>query len=223
MRQVSIEPLCCPVIVRRQILAVSLRLVSPLTTSWFAAAWRMPPPLSGFPSLRQFVLVVALNSTRISQWIAFWTAVVWALSLLMAWPFGRHSYGYVMLCRGALDFSRVHAATPADVAGWLGVAQWYSLLRRELLSCFDVIYSASRRRPLHRSVPISATAQREALVLGCLCAFWSVDLTLPFLGCVSATDASTSFGLGAVVAEADSQLVRRLFTQATVLGDYATL
>jgi hypothetical protein len=56
-----------------------------------------------------------------------------------------------------------------------------------------------------------------------LAVFWSADLRREYLPFISATDASTDFGFGLAVANADIDVVREVATFAEKRGDYITL
>ena len=53
--------------------------------------------------------------------------------------------------------------------------------------------------------------------------FWRLDLQKPFLPLLSATDASTTHGFGASVAQLPIQMVRRLARVAEKQGDYVVM
>ena len=53
--------------------------------------------------------------------------------------------------------------------------------------------------------------------------FWQVDLRRPFLSLISATDANTSFGFGASVAQVTSAFARRVARVSEKQGDFVVL
>ena len=85
-------------------------------------------------------------------------------------------------------------ASLAGLLALLGVIQWFDLMRRSKLFCYSVIYAfdAVWKDWTERELP--ADACQELLTSICLSAFWGVDMTLPFLPFIAATDASDEFG-----------------------------
>ncbi len=95
---------------------------------------------------------------------------------------------------------------------YLGITQWYNLLRRLKLSVFSRVCSfcsgSLATDWTQRLVPSDVVF--ELLLDAALHAFCTVDMRRPHLPFLGATDASTSFGLGATVARMSSSALRRI-------------
>ncbi len=111
-----------------------------------------------------------------------------------------------------LDLSRGCRCSPGSVAAYLGVAQWYDLLRRLRLSVFEHVYDfASGIKAKDWSVTdILPRVLEELLLDAVLSAFGAVDMQRPFLPFLGATDASTDYGHGATVAPMSGSDLRRV-------------
>ncbi len=129
------------------------------------------------------------------------------------------------LFSGVLGLAQSRRASPAAVAGYLGVTQWFCLLRRARLSVFDRVYGfCSGARARDRAVrDVPAGVVRELLLDAVLAAFGSVDLQRPHLSFVGATDASTVFGHGAAVAPLSPDALRSVARLSCKAGDHVTL
>ena len=104
-----------------------------------------------------------------------------------------------------LDLVSLGVGSRGAVASYSGIAQWFDLLRRLRLSVFDHMYgfcSGALARDWNLR-PIPSEVLGELLLDMVLSLFGKVDMQLPFLPTIGATDASTEFGHGGVVAQAD--------------------
>ncbi|CAE6932940.1 PDE9A [Symbiodinium sp. CCMP2592] len=115
------------------------------------------------------------------------------------------------------------AVSPKQLHQLLGVMQWFDLLRRPKLSVYSSVYDFVRhpKDTSVRRVPSRVCAEMAASFL--LGVYWLTDLTRPFLPLLSATDASTEFGLGASVARVTSAEARRIARYAEKQGDFVVL
>ena len=108
------------------------------------------------------------------------------------------------------------------MASYLGIAQWFDLLRRLQLSVFDQGYgfcSGALVRDWNvRPIPCEVTG--ELLLDMILSLFGKVDMQLPFLPLIGATDASTEYGHGGVVAQAGFDEVRKIARMACKAGGH---
>ena len=124
-----------------------------------------------------------------------------------------------------VSLSHARTASPGAVAAYLGVAQWYDLLRRLQLSVFHHVYDfasgAKATDWTRRAVPDPVV--HELLLDMTLSAFGAVDMRLPFLPLLGATDASTGFGHGAAVATLPIEEIRRVARLAWKGGAYVCL
>ena len=123
------------------------------------------------------------------------------------------------------DLASTQLSSPAAVAAHLGAAQWYDLLRRLRLSVFDQVYSfAAGAKAKDWTVQCVATAVIDELLLDAvLSPFGTVDMHRPYLPFLGATDASSSFGHGACVAELPANELRSIARLACKAGDHVTL
>ena len=105
------------------------------------------------------------------------------------------------------------AVTPADLHSLQASCQWYCLLHRSLLSCFNHVYDFVRSEPLNHAVPVPACVLDELLLAFALAPLWAVDLRAPWLERLVASDASQSFGFGVCAAPCPADVVRRTAMQ----------
>ena len=130
-----------------------------------------------------------------------------------------------LLFDAVLDLSATRCASPAATAAYLGVTQWYNLLRRLKLSVFSRVYrfcSGSLATDwTQRLVP--SEVMLELLLDAALHAFCTVDMRRPHLPFLGATDASTSFGLGATVAPMSPLALRRIARLSCKAGGHVTM
>ena len=115
-------------------------------------------------------------------------------------PAAKLAFGFL----GSLRLLEAATVCPQVASRWLGTHQWYDLLRRPLLSIFEDTYSFVRAEPALKAVPLPVAVRREILLAAVGCLHWNFDLTAPLSNIVGATDASTSFGLGAATIETDT-------------------
>ena len=101
-------------------------------------------------------------------------------------------------------------ASPKQVHQQLGVQQWFDLLQRCKLSVYDQVHAFVRDPQDTCARLLPKTVMFELVVGMLLGVFWRLDLQKPFLPLLSATDASTTHGFGASVAQLPTQMVRRL-------------
>jgi len=125
----------------------------------------------------------------------------------------------------ALGFLRCNEGSPDQGGHWLGVAQWYALLRRELLSVYRIhhLYDFTRRVPAGKKQPLNTAIRTELLAGSLMAIFWDADLTRRFLPTVGATDASSDYGIGAAVTTMAPLAVRALADSAARLKYVALL
>ena len=103
--------------------------------------------------------------------------------------------------------------------------QRFCLLHRLRLSVFDKVYNFSSgvkakdwiKRPCPAGVLTELLADAALMPFGC------IDMTMPHLSVVGATDASSSYGHGAAVAHLATDQVRLLSRLSTKAGDFAAL
>ena len=119
-----------------------------------------------------------------------------------------------------LDLCAHRTFSPGAVAGYIGVTQWYNLLRRLRLSVFDHTYAFSNgeraRDWLQRRLPDNVF--EELLMDGIFFLFGTVNMKLPFMPFIAATDASTGFGIGGTIADADVDDIRNIARMACKSG-----
>ena len=129
------------------------------------------------------------------------------------------------LLDGITELSSSRFSSPGAVAGFYGVAGWYDLLRRLRLSVFHHVYdfSSGAKAKDWRVTSVPDAVIGELLLDSVLSLFGSVDMRLPFLPTIGATDASTVFGLGATVADLPVDEVRRIARLACKGGAHVCL
>ena len=129
------------------------------------------------------------------------------------------------LLDGILALSDTRRGSPGAVAGWYGVAGWYNLLRRLSLSVFNHVYdfaSGSKAKDWERT-DVPASVIGELLLDRVLTLFTTVDMRLPFLPIIGATDASTVYGHGAAVANLRTEQVQQIARLACKGGAHVQL
>ena len=114
-------------------------------------------------------------------------------------------------------------ATPRCMASFLGSTQWYDLLTRSKLACYQHVYEFARREPEHKPAAVDQEVLDELLLTAALTPWWTVDLRKPFLESVLATDASTSYGYGGCIADVPIKTVRRMSRLCSQVGEGVTL
>jgi len=134
-------------------------------------------------------------------------------------PAAKLAFGFL----GSLRLLEAATVCPQVASRWLGIHQWYDLLRRPLLSIFEDTYSFVRAEPALKAVPLPVAVRREILLAAVGCLHWNFDLTAPLSNIVGATDASTSFGLGAATIETDTATAWGLARHTARVMDYVDL
>ena len=106
------------------------------------------------------------------------------------------------------------------VAGFLGGAQWFDLLRRLQLSVFDAVYAfcSGALAGDWTKLKIPSDITGELLLDTIMSLFGIVDMQLPFLPFIAATDASTEYGHGGAILRADVGEVRKVARVACKSG-----
>ena len=115
------------------------------------------------------------------------------------------------------------SAAPKQLQQLLGVLQWFDLLKRPKLSVYSSVYDFTRSEKEHRIRPVPAQVLREIAASFLLGVYWLTDLRRPFLPLLSATDASTDYGFGALVAKIPPAHVQRIARTAEKQGDFVVL
>lgn len=130
-----------------------------------------------------------------------------------------------LLLDGVLDLCGTRRASPGGVAAFMGMTQWYDLLHRLQLSVFARTYdfSAGEKAKDWVKQPLDSVIAIELLADRVLALFCAVDMTLPFLPCVAATDASTEFGHGGAIARASVAEVKEIARLACKSGGHVQL
>ena len=129
----------------------------------------------------------------------------------------------VQLLQAVVDLSRHRSGSPAGVGCFLGVTQWYDLLRRLKLSVFHNVYAFSADWNNWERGAVPGAVVQELLLDAVCYAFIGVDMRKPFLPFVGATDASTVYGHGAAVAPLPLSQVRQLARLSSKEGDHVVL
>ena len=98
------------------------------------------------------------------------------------------------------------------MAGFYGAAGWYDLLRRSSLSVFHDVYdfASGLKAKNWTRVAVPCGVIQELLLDRVFALFTTVDMRLPYLSFVGATDASTVYGHGAAVANLSSDEIRQI-------------
>jgi hypothetical protein len=96
------------------------------------------------------------------------------------------------------------------MAEYMGSLQWYDLLCRPKLSCYDSVYEYMRLEPQREVMDVPTLVIDELLTSVALSAWWSVPLHREFAPLLLATDASTSYGFGGSVAATSTDEVRAI-------------
>ena len=113
--------------------------------------------------------------------------------------------------------------TPNEVMQVMGSLQWLDLLQRSKLAVYCTIYDFEQLPDPDVGKPLPPEVRSELQLSIALSPFWSADLSRPYLPMISATDASSEFGFGVSVADADEKLVREVSSYAEKRGDYVVL
>jgi hypothetical protein len=129
------------------------------------------------------------------------------------------------LLDGVVDLSACRTASPGGVAAYIGVAQWYDLIRRLRLSVFRCVYdfsSGTKAKDWDR-VHIPDGVLGELLLDATFLLFGTANMQLPFLDFVAATDASSTFGIGGAVACLPDDRIRQVARLASKRGGHVLL
>jgi hypothetical protein len=102
------------------------------------------------------------------------------------------------------------AASPLQIAAFIGFIQWFDLLCRPTFSVFDLVYAFVRSEPQGDVAPLSNDVIGELTLALLLAPFWEVDLTRGWSSVLGASDASTDFGFGVCAAKIAPSLSRRI-------------
>ena len=113
--------------------------------------------------------------------------------------------------------------TPLAMAEFMGSLQWYDLLVRPKLACYDSIYDFMRVEPQRGIADVPDLVMDELLTSVSLTAWWSVPLDRSFAPFIVATDASTGYGFGGCVADASIDEVRAVSRLCAQNGESVTL
>ena len=136
------------------------------------------------------------------------------------WPQGSR---LCELIDAVIDIAEHPRASPGAVGAFLGVLQWHDLLRRLKLSVFAEVYRFTGDATDWKVVDVPPAVLVELVVDIVLSAFTSVDMGLPYLGFLGATDASTEFGHGATIAPMDRQRLHNIAQLAAKSGEHVVL
>jgi hypothetical protein len=104
--------------------------------------------------------------------------------------------------------------SPRSLAGLMGVAQWFCLLRRGMLSLFSAVYAFCRMQPDKSPCVLPSEVRNELLLSACLASFLDADLTRPWHGTLCASDASQDYGFGLCSVNLGPARVRSLALEA---------
>jgi hypothetical protein len=119
--------------------------------------------------------------------------------------------------------TREPSTTPLAMTEFMGGLQWYDLLCRPKLSCYDSVYEFMRREPQREHTVVPTSVIDELLTSVALTAWWSVPLHREFAPFFLATDASTGYGFGGSVANASISQVRAASRLCAQAGESVTL
>ena len=136
------------------------------------------------------------------------------------WPPAARMWSLVL---AATHVCVTSTASSAALLAFLGTLQWFDLLERGKFSFYAALYreSADWNDWSPRRMPGEALRELAcALILG---PFWGVDMALPHLPFVAATDASSEFGIGGCVASMDCNAVSDVARFAERNGAYVTM
>ena len=108
-----------------------------------------------------------------------------------------------------LRFVICRFASPAAVGAWLGVAQWFALLARPLLSVFDSMDAFVGDATCLTSLPLPVAVLDEIVLSLCLLPCAEADLRRPWLPLLCSSDPSPEFGCGGAVRHCSADLLGR--------------
>jgi len=119
-----------------------------------------------------------------------------------------------------LDMTSLAEVAPGELHSLQASCQWYCLLRRGLLSCFDRIYDFVQKEPTTCPVALPSEVIDELSLCIALSPLWSVDLRSEWLDQLIATDASDVFGFGVCSTPCSPALARQVGAQCSRRGDH---
>ena len=119
--------------------------------------------------------------------------------------------------------TRKPRTTPLAMAEFMGGLQWYDLLCRPKLSCYDSVYDFMRLEPQREHTAVPPMVIDELLTSVALTAWWSVPLHREFAPLLLATDASTGFGFGGCVLDASVAQARTISRVCAQSGESVAL
>jgi hypothetical protein len=121
-----------------------------------------------------------------------------------------------------LDLCSHKTSSPGAVASYLGVTQWYNLLRRLRLCVFYHTYHFSngdKARDWTKQL-LPENVFDELLLDGVFFLLGTVDMKLPFMNFIAAFDAFTVYGIGGTIADADITDIRSIARMACKSGGH---
>ena len=124
---------------------------------------------------------------------------------------------------GAWGLDVCAQATPAAVASLLGVAQWFSLLRRPCFGIFRDVYKFTGAEPLDVYVKVPGAVSNELCLFAALAPLVVADLARDYAPHIVASDAAPEYGFGVSVASADMSVLRELGRLSERRGDFVRL
>ena len=114
------------------------------------------------------------------------------------------------------------SGTPNQLAALCGSAGWFCQLDRMLYSSFDAVYAFTHsQEPASR--PLPGACRHELWSFAVLSVSLRVDLQMPWLNKVVASDASPVYGFGASVAPMSTQIRQRLLAAEGAQSRYVAL
>ena len=111
----------------------------------------------------------------------------------------------------------------AGLLAYLGHLRWFYLLQRGKLAFYSALYRESADWTDWDVRPLPSDALCELSTGVVLAPFWGVDMRLPHLMLLGATDASSEIGLGGCMSPVDAATITNLAKAAERDGQYVTL
>jgi hypothetical protein len=129
------------------------------------------------------------------------------------------SFFHLLCCCSHIATSRSDfMLQPKQLASLTGLAQWYCLLNRPLLSLLCEVYVFQRQLPDNVPVVLPKGVKTELRLFACLAAYTEVDLTRCWDENLYASDASPAYGFGLSAARLGQTAVQRLAAKAQRTG-----
>lgn len=125
--------------------------------------------------------------------------------------------------RASMEILQRKEVSPQDVQANMGSLQWFDLLVRAKLACYDKIYDFCRAENSNVPRVLPGDCKSELLLSISLAPLWSVNLDREHVPFISATDASTEFGFGVCTASASIDTIRHVAGLAEKRGDFVLL